>query len=61
MTIQSNDSLFHFEIVGNELFGLGEIKKEFSFPHGVAFKNGVVCVTNYGTNSIDILKYEELL
>jgi len=61
ITIQSNDSLYHFELKEDKLLGIGEIKKDFSFPHGIAMKNGKICVTNYGTNSVSIFNLEEII
>ena len=61
VTIQSNDSLLYFKIVDNILIEINEIKSNFSFPHGVDFKFGKVCVTNYGSNSVDIFDYKKLI
>lgn len=60
ITIQSNDSLYKFELKENKLLGIGEVKNNFNFPHGISMRNGKICVTNYGTNSVDILNYNEL-
>ena len=54
ITVQNDDSLFHFSIQDNKLYANGFVKKDFSFPHGVAMKNNKVIVTNYGTNSLSI-------
>lgn len=65
VTLQDRDSLQHFNVNinmrSNPLVDLGEIKKDFTFPHGATIRNGKVIVTNYGDNSISIYNLNEII
>ena len=52
VTDQANDCVKAFD--SEDLYQVGEIKG-FSFPHGVDIGFGLMAVTNYGTNDIDII------
>lgn len=54
ITLQCEHSIIKINL-NNKLENLEEIKG-FNFPHGCDFKNQKLFVTNYGNNSIDIIK-----
>lgn len=56
LTDQVNDRVKIFD--REDLQQTGEIRG-FSFPHGLDIAFGLMAVTNYGTNDIDILKMED--
>lgn len=60
ITLQGQDSLFHFKLIDDKLSYV-KLIDGFDFPHGVASMNEKVIVTNYGDNSIDILKLSDLV
>jgi len=60
ITLQGQDSLFHFKLIDDKLSYV-KLINGFDFPHGVASMNDKVIVTNYGDNSIDILKLTDLV
>jgi hypothetical protein len=60
VTLQGQDSLFHFKLENDVLSPNGTIEG-FNFPHGVASYGDKMVVTNYGDNSIDVLYLSELI
>jgi len=60
ITLQCEHSVAHFKFE-NEKPILIKYIKGFDFPHGIDINYDKVCVTNYGTNSVDILNYNEFI
>lgn len=60
ITLQGQDSLAHIKETADGFIFIREIGG-FSFPHGISSLEDNIVVTNYGDNSLDYLRIEELL
>jgi len=60
ITLQCEHSVVHFKFKDGKPTLVNYIKG-FDFPHGVEVKYNKFCVTNYGTNSVDILNLNDVI
>lgn len=60
IVLQCEHSVAHFKFENDKPILIKYIKG-FNFPHGIDINYDKVCVTNYGTNSVDILNYNEFI
>lgn len=60
ITLQPEDSLLHFTLKNDKL-KYEKLIGGFSFPHGVACFDNKIAISNYGTNSIDVLNIGDII
>ena len=60
VSIQDQDALLHFRLIEDKLEIIRTLPG-FSFPHGLASTLTTLGVSNYGDNSIDLLKIADFV